>query len=77
MVWQHIKKETGLGILRIQPFRQQYKRPTPYLQIDTARVFYMGNRQPSNFFNICECTDIEFIFLHYDTAEIPLHAFHF
>jgi hypothetical protein len=50
MVWQHIKKETGLGILRIQPFRQQYKRPTPYLQIDTARVFYMGNRQPSNFF---------------------------
>lgn len=42
MVWQHIKKETGLGILRIQPFRQQYKRPTPYLQIDTARVFYMG-----------------------------------
>ena len=70
MVWQHIKKETGLGILRIQPFRQQYKRPAPYLQIDTvtklpasieerpapylqidtARVFYMGNRQPSNFF---------------------------
>lgn len=39
MVWQHIKKETGLGILRIQPFRQQYKRPAPYLQIDTARVF--------------------------------------
>ena len=27
MVWQHIKKETGLGILRIQPFRQQYKNP--------------------------------------------------
>lgn len=26
MVWQHIKKETGLGILRIQPFRQQYKK---------------------------------------------------
>lgn len=50
MVWQHIKKETGLGILRIQPFRQQYKKTAPYPQMDTARVFYMENRQPRNFF---------------------------
>ena len=36
-------------ILRIQPFRQQYKRPAPYLQIDTARVFYMGNPSAKEF----------------------------